>query len=85
MEAWLTRWESVWLFWILAAELIISSYTAWILTMEYFYDAKLEEEKQKKRKTTKKKVKVVIDKEGNARISEAPKGIDISVEHEGRE
>ena len=38
MISWIKEWVDVWLFWILAGELIVGIYTAIILTKEYFYD-----------------------------------------------
>ena len=68
------------------AIVILCAYECVILTMEYFYDAGLEEEKRNRRvKRTRNKVKVEIDSEGHARITEAPKGVDVSLEHRGEE
>lgn len=78
----LEHWEPLWLFLVLVIEAIFGLYSCVILTIEYFYDAKIVEEKKRKT-TTKNKVKVVIDSDGNATIEQAPKGLDISIEHKG--
>jgi len=79
---WLYHWEPFWLAGILFFEGFVGILTLTILVIEYFYDKKLEESKSKKRKKSK-RVKIIIDSEGNASITEAPKGLDISVEHQG--
>lgn len=84
MKEWLISNEPIWLFSLLASELLIGIATFVILILEYFYDAKIEEEKKLKRRVNKKKVKIVIDGEGNARIAEAPAGLDVDISHEGR-
>jgi hypothetical protein len=38
MLEWLTKWEPLWLFIILTGELVVGLYSAWILTVEYWYD-----------------------------------------------
>lgn len=81
MINWIHTNEPLWLFVILIVTGLLEAYVAIILTLEYFYDKEIEEKKT--RRVTKRKVKVVVDKEGNARIAEAPKGLDISIEHEG--
>lgn len=85
MNEWLKLNEHVWLFWLIGSELVVGLATLTILVLEYWYDKEWNESKSKRRKITKNKVKVVIDKEGNARIAETPKDIDISIEHEGEQ
>lgn len=85
MNEWLKLNEHIWLFWLIGSELIVGLATLTILVLEYWYDKEWNESKSKRRKITKNKVKVVIDKEGNARIAETPKDIDISIEHEGEQ
>jgi hypothetical protein len=82
---WISTNEPLWLFIILAAELVVGLATLTILIIEYNYDRAWNESKSKRRRITKNKVKVIIDKEGNARIAETPKDIDISIEHEGEQ
>lgn len=43
MLDWLTRWEPLWLFIILMGELIVGLYSAWILTVEFYYDKEFNE------------------------------------------
>lgn len=83
MNEWLAHWEPIWLFSILTIEMLLALYTAVILTLEYFYDAKIEEEKKHRKRITKNKVKVVIDSDGQAHVAEAPKTIDVTIEHLG--
>jgi hypothetical protein len=85
MNEWLRLNEHIWLFWLIGSELVVGLATLTILVLEYWYDKEWNESKSKRRKITKNKVKVVIDKEGNARIAETPKDIDISIEHEGEQ
>lgn len=66
------------------AEILLGIATLTILVFEYFYDKQYNETKYKKRKSSKHKVKVIIDADGNARIAEAPKDMDVSIEHEGK-
>ena len=66
-------------------EILLGIATLTILIFEYIYDKQYNETKYKKRKTSRHKVKVVIDADGNARIAEAPKDMDIQIEHEGKE
>lgn len=81
---WLSHWEPMWLFLVLFVEMVVGIATLTILVLEYFYDKQYNETKHQKRKASKHKVKVVIDADGNARIAEAPKDIDVSIEHEGK-
>lgn len=73
----------VWLFYVLFAELLVGLATLTILLIEYRYDKEYNETKYKKRVRSKNKVRVIIDADGNARIAESPKNVDVSVEHEG--
>ena len=83
LNEWLLRWEPLWLFLVLAAEGLIGLYSGVILTIEYFYDAQVEEKKHKRR-NTKNKVEVVVDKNGHASVISAPKGLDINITSEGQ-
>lgn len=67
-----------------STEILLGIATLTILVFEYIYDKQYNEAKYKKRKMSKHRVKVVIDSDGNARIAEAPKDIDVSIEHEGQ-
>lgn len=83
-HAWLRTYVDVWLFYVLAFEGIFSLGSFIILIVEYFYDKEIEESKrQRKRRHKKNRVKIVIDSDGQAVIEEAPKGLDIAIEHEG--
>jgi len=83
---WINHNEPLWLFCILFYEGAVGTATLWILVLEYFYDKEvIEEEKHHKRKTTKKKVRIEIDEDGNARIAEAPKSINVSIDHLGKQ
>jgi hypothetical protein len=85
MLNWINTNEPLWLFIILAAELVVGVATLTILIIEYHYDREWNESKSKRRRTNKHKVRVVVDPEGNTRIAEAPKDLDISIEHEGEQ
>jgi hypothetical protein len=53
---------------------------------EFFYDKEVIENKgKKKKKVNRDKVKVEIDAEGNAKIVEAPKDLDVSIDHLGKD
>ena len=82
MLTWVNSNEPLWLFVILLVEALLGLYTGIILTVEYFYDRRIQETKGKRR-INKHKVKVSIDKEGNTRIIEAPKGLEIQFDHTG--
>ena len=79
----LEHYEPIWLFAVLFFEAIISALTLTILIIEYLYDKELEESKSKRRRINKRRVKIIIDKDGQASITEAPKGLDIDISHEG--
>jgi cell division protein FtsI/penicillin-binding protein 2 len=83
MNEWLRLNEHIWLFWLIAGEALIGLATLTILVIEYIYDKQWNETKNKKKRTVRNRVKVIIDPEGNARIAEAPKDLDVSIEHEG--
>ena len=70
---------------IFIIEMFVGIATLGILVVEYVYDKEYNEKKHKKRKATKDKVKIIIDAEGNARIAEAPKDIDVAIEQEGKD
>ena len=83
---WINHNEPLWLFCILFYEGIIGTTTLIILIEEYFYDKDIHENKGKrKKKVNRDKVKVEIDAEGNARIVEAPKDLDVSIDHLGKD
>ena len=82
---WLKLNEHIWLFWQLNIEIILGIGTFIYVCREFHYDAAKDEAKSKKRKPSNHKVKVVIDADGNARIEEAPKDLNISIEHEGKQ
>lgn len=55
INAWLEHWEPVWLFLILATEMLVGFATLYILVIEYRYDERKDlEKKQRRTKTTKK-------------------------------
>ena len=85
MLNWINANEPLWLFIILAAELVVGLATLTILVLEYWYDKEWNESKSKRRRITKNKVKVIIDQEGNARIAEQPKDVNVSIEQEGEQ
>jgi hypothetical protein len=81
MLNWINLNESLWLFILIGSELLVGLATFAILLIEYFYDKDVIE--KKKKKVTKNKVKIIIDKDGNATVTESPKGVDISIETKG--
>lgn len=85
MNEWIHANESLWLFWLIGSELIVGLCTFVLLVLEYIYDKQWNETRNRRKKVSKHRVKVVIDSEGNARIAEAPKGLDVSIEHEGEQ
>ena len=85
MNNWIVANESLWLFWLIGSELVVGLCTFVILILEYIYDKEWNETKNKRKKVSKNRVKVVIDAEGNARIAEVPKDLDVSIEHEGEQ
>jgi len=85
MNAWIHANESLWLFWLIGSELVVGLCTFVLLVLEYIYDKQWNETRNRRKKISKHRVKVVIDSEGNARIAEAPKGLDVSIEHEGEQ
>jgi len=85
MIEWINANEPLWLFLLIGAELVVGLYTAILLTLEYFYDKSYNEKRNRRKKTTRNKVKVEIDRDGNARISESPKDIDVSISHLGKD
>lgn len=82
LENFATHHESLVIFWGFTIEIILSIVLIAIALLEFFYDKNIEESKQHRRKKSK-RVKISIDSDGNASILEAPKGLDISVDHEG--
>lgn len=83
MNDWLKLNEHIWLFWLIASETIVGVATLTILVVEYIYDKEWNETRSKRKKVNKNRVKVIIDNDGNARIAEAPKDLDVSIEHQG--
>jgi hypothetical protein len=81
MLNWINLNEPLWLFILIGSELLVGLATFAILLIEYFYDKDVIE--KKKKKVTKNKVKIIIDKDGNATVAESPKGVDISIETKG--
>jgi hypothetical protein len=81
MNSWIAQYEAIWLFWILAAELVVGLFTLTILLIEFFYDKAVIENSSKKTKRTKKHKVVVKLENGQAYISEQPKDIDVVIEH----
>jgi hypothetical protein len=68
LNAFLTQWESFWLFTILLTEMVVGISTLYILIKEYRYDeAKDLAKKQKRTKTTK---KVTESKDGQKIVEE---------------
>lgn len=47
LNKWLGDWQYIWFFVILLAELVVSSFTLYILIKEYYYDRGLVEKKTK--------------------------------------
>ena len=83
---WINNNEPFWLFCILFYEGIVGTLTLTILVEEFFYDKEVIENKgKKKKKVNRDKVKVEIDADGNARIVEAPKDLDVSIDHLGKD
>lgn len=82
LEHFATQHEALVIFWGFAIEILLSIVLIAIALLEFFYDKNIEESKQHRRKKSK-RVKIVIDADGNASIAEAPKGLDVSVEHKG--
>lgn len=85
LNSYLEHWYPLWWSIVFVVEMFLGMATLGILVMEYFYDKEYNEKRKKKRKVSKSRVKVIIDAEGNARIAEAPKDLDVSIEHEGKE
>lgn len=82
LEQFATNNEAVIILFGFLLEIVLSTAMLAILVLEYFYDKEIEESKSKHRKRSK-RVKILIDSDGNATIAEAPKGLDISVDHQG--
>jgi hypothetical protein len=62
LNTFLGRWEPLWLFVLIAAELLVGLYTGVLLTMEYKYDKEFNEQlRAAKRESRRKK----IDLEGS--------------------
>lgn len=85
INSWLEHWYPLYWSIIFVIEMLLGMATLGILVVEYIYDKEYNEKKYKKRKVNRDRVKVVIDAEGNARIAEAPKDLDVAIEHEGKE
>lgn len=85
MNEWLKINEHLWLFWQLNIEIVLGLITSIYVIREFYYDLAFNESKSKRRRANKHKVRVVVDSKGNTRIAEAPKDLDISIEHEGEQ
>jgi hypothetical protein len=80
---WLGVWEPLWLFSVLVTEMLLGFGTLLYVVKEYYYDAAKD---AKPRKTKRKgSVKVVVDSEGQAVITNQPKGIDVEITQKGEE
>jgi len=66
--------------WVEGITLASELYICWILTIEYFYDKKVYEQKRRTMKRTKNKVIVRIE-DGQATITEQPKDVNVVIEH----
>lgn len=76
--------EGVWLFYVLAIEGLLSLGTFIYMVKEYYYDKNKDDSRV--RKTRKKgMVKVVVDNDGQAVITNQPKGIDVEITQKGEE
>lgn len=82
MNEWLGTYEPIWLFTVLAVEMIVGIVTAVFVIKEFYYDERKDREKSHKMRRTRKSVKVVVE-DGQARVVEAPKDIDVTVEQKG--
>ena len=83
---WINTHEALWLFGILYYEAFVGTATLGILIIEFVYDKDIEEKKKtRKKKHNKDKVKIEIDHDGNASIVEAPKDLDVSINHLGKD
>ena len=82
---WINQNEPFWLFCILYYEGFVGTATLGILIIEFIYDKELNENKKRKKKINRDKVKIEIDPDGNARITESPKDLDVSIDHIGKD
>lgn len=83
---WVEKNEAIWLFCVLYYEAFIGTATLGILIEEFFYDKWVIEKKgKKKKKHNREKVKIEIDHDGNASILEAPRDLDVSIDHLGKD
>lgn len=68
MHEWITHNEALWLFYVLMAELLVSLYSAFILTVEYFWgrsDTDIKREAVRKKAAREKyKFETLTDGEG---------------------
>jgi len=62
--------------------LVTELYICWILTVEFYYDKRVYEQKRRKIKRTQNKVVIVMEN-GQAVIKEQPKGIEVVIEKMG--
>ena len=53
LNEWLSRWEPIWLFLILAIEMVAGLYTAYMVKKEYDYDRDKDIAKRKRTRTKK--------------------------------
>ena len=55
MLEWLQRWEPLWLFILLSAELCCGIFTVWVLVLEFYYDKAFNESIRESRKERRRK------------------------------
>lgn len=79
LNTWFGQYEPIWLFIVLVYEAMVGTITLAYIVMEYNYDARKDLEKSHKMKRSKKSVKIVVE-DGQARVVEAPKDIDVTLE-----
>jgi hypothetical protein len=77
--------EGVWLFYVLAYGEIISTVTLIILVLELFFDFTVPKWRTQLKRKTKNKVKIVVGADGQYQVVKCPKGIDVSIEHQGEQ
>lgn len=59
--------------------LALEGYVCWILTLEYFYDKKVYEQKRRRIKRTKDHVRLTVE-DGQVRILEKPDDVNVVIE-----
>lgn len=73
----------IWAFGFTAFTAITELYICWILTIEYFYDKKVYEQKRKRIKRTQNKVVITVE-DGQAVIKEQPRDVEVVLEQKGQ-